>query len=229
MRKFIFSVLFSLLLANVARADLILDLTGDAGSSIVSFSTSGSATVNGSSIAGTGTEFRLPVALNPSFRFWAGIADFDGLFSTSGSDSGAIALSAPINVAVNGSSVASFVRVDLRPDFDLVVFESTSSNSYPAVSPGDVLSWSGSGTFNLNGGSNNALGNFETVFNSGSHEYSDASRPVAADGSVFINVNSTSSAAVPEPSSMALLSFGAVGVGLCRSRRRKRTDEAPNA
>lgn len=142
---------------RVSRADLILTLW-DGGGKVVNYSatTSGSnVPISVGAIAAANKLFRLPTATS-----WNSLADdFIGNALVNGAnvlDNDDLALSSPITYSYGGVSMGEFTSIDLDPsdlnERDSIELEASSNLGYPLVqSPAQALSWSGSGSFTLDG------------------------------------------------------------------------------
>ncbi|MCH1503395.1 MAG: hypothetical protein L7V86_07430 [Verrucomicrobiales bacterium] len=201
--------LFSLVgLVSPVHGDLILSFTGTAGSSTVSWEASGSVTVSSAVPADSSTVGAAPIsgAWNTGFDNNLGTVFLSSSYSN-------------LNVGLDGGGIDYTVNSD--PSFlNISTIDLTGGTSggddfqpdplgtanYPALSDGDVVSWSGSGSLDLGN-------NFDTVFNVAPG--TTTTLMSAIDGGSYV-VNVT---AVPEPSSF-LFGGGLAMLLICHRRRR---------
>ncbi len=223
-------IAFLLLIFTTSRADagLILSLT-DGGGSVVNYSLSGSATLSPSeSIASAFfSGFNLPNP-NPTAGPESWYSPFSlTSFAHLGFDfvnfdfSSSTAETTPLQFFVDSSPVThtgtptpTFEFTDASGgDHFLIRDGAAGAWSYPALSGGEVISWLGSGTIDAGSGS------FATNFNNGTYANSFGS-------GIDYQLQVGSSAAVPEPSSLALFAAGALGLVGYRRRRRRDCNSA---
>jgi len=198
---------FVILLAGsvASQAALILDISGTAGSSVVSYVASGFITVSSATAADdSNSAGKAPVGGSWNSLFDNNIGD---AFLNAASNDNNLSLTNKISYTLNSTQFAEVEAFDLGTtttaggdDFQIDM-DGTGAISYPELTDGDVVAWSGSGTFTL------TTETYDTFFIAGS--YVDG-----IDGNTY-NVNI---APVPEPSSAALL--GLAGLATMLRRRR---------
>ena len=205
---------------STANADLILRLAGKNGSNVMEYEASGSITVGqnyGSVNSGLGLA---PSSGNWTSSFDNNLGDFlrDGM---NGSFNDDLALSnGGVSYRRNGTQFGVLDTLDLDGanggGGDDVELDPTSSISYTSLVNGDTVSWTGSGTFILEDGET-----FNTLFTQlGSFSN-------AIDGGNYTVI--VEFAAVPEPSSIFLLSSGLAGYVFYRRRKKRQTEAADEA
>lgn len=219
-----------------ASADLVLTLTGNTGSGTVQWSATGTGLSVGTPVTGIGptSSGRMPTEAGtppeeseeePEPAGWEtewdnNIGDALKDFPTSANESlvlsdGGIEVTRTESSSGMSYVIGYFDRIDFDPDLSgggaLDDIEPNPSSgapiTYPTLAAGDVVSWSGSGTLDLDSGYN-----FEDVFNPGTYQ------KVHATGSYEVNVVNLS--AVPEPSGF-LLSLVVISVAFRRRRARQ--------
>lgn len=219
-------LLLCVALPNASQATILLSLS-DGGSSVVNYSFSSSGTIaSGFAVSSvTSSRIRLPEDGSWSSFFTSG--DFDdagsallgvtnltaGTFAATGSP--AVFVDG-VRVGLDGGGFPASGEWEIQfsddPGFR---FEATviSNFLYPALSGGEVVSVSGSGSFDV------GSGDFTDNFNVGSYLFAGAS------GLDFAITVSPSFRPIPEPSTMALLVIGLIGVAGASSKwgRRSRT------
>ena len=147
-------------LVGAAEAQLTLTLWGKAGSKVVQYEASGSWTLSvaGSSVSDFAS--RGPLGNAAWSRLWD---DDIGNVLRSDAERDFSSLSSPVIYRKNGTEFARFTLIDLEPSTtsdpagDDVELDVVQAIDYPQAVVGDKLSWSGVGTFTLQG-------NFEAVF-----------------------------------------------------------------
>ena len=196
---------------QTAEADLVLSLSGINGSNVVNYEASGSVTVASSYGDVTST-----LALGPGDGL-TGNGVWSNMFRRNTGEfiSNGVVNDAPyldlvlsnggVSYRVNGAEFGVLDTIDFfgATSFgdDYLALDPTSTTHYPTLAVGDVVSWSGSGTFSLEQRS------FGLFFDA---PYSSS---VAIDGGSYVlNIS-----AVPEPSSFILLA-----IGVCPYFRRQR-------
>lgn len=195
------------LVTTTANADLVLNFSGKKNSSIVTWEATGSV-VNDRLVVGVTNDNlgRLP------FRSaWSTSVDdnIGNLFKAGVSSIENVSLGSVISFRVNGNEFATIDALDLgasdasgQDDVGLDM-SGNAAVAFPGLSDGSVLSWSGSGTFDLGGI------NYDEFFEDG-----DNSAAATINGGFFqVNV----AAAVPEPTSVGILAL--VGLGFISRRR----------
>lgn len=199
------TILTSALLATLAgsvSAALTIEISGTSGSSTVIYTASGSITIT-EAVAVNSTS----TGAAPVFDEWATTFDnnLGDMFQTDVSTDNNRTLSSAISYQLNTVEFAQIEAFDLTAtntvggdDFQI---DMDGTVSYPVLTIGDVISWSGSGTFTL------SAETYDTFFESGTY-----TAPLNG-GDYVINI-----APVPEPSSTALLGLGGLALFL---RRRK--------
>ncbi len=197
-------LLLCLLASKASHADLILNLTGTAGSRTVSFEATGSVTVQNAT-AHFSSLTQAPWAAGSS---WVDFFDDEmgDVFDFSGTHFQR--LSSTVSYRVND---VEFVQLDHVafdnlsgiPTHDGVGLMQSDFVVWPALS-GDDLSWVGSGTFEL-------FQDFDSFFNVGTY-----TSPIQG-GDYVVNVGF---AAVPEPSGLGVLLFLCTGLWCARRPRR---------
>ena len=215
MSRLIFDVASLMALAMVcqtANADLVLlELSGEAGSNVISYTASGSFTSNVANVnANSSDNAQLPSPNSWSQFFDNELGDvfIDNSFLSTRNDDRP--LSAAVSIFVNGVQFGLFDTIDLDRDEsngDDVELDPTATINYPQLSAGDIITFGSadgsgvSGTFTLDEGT------FDTIFNLGTFNNEDETYQVIV-----------SSTAVPEPSSLLFL-LGASAATLCIRRR----------
>ena len=204
--------LLTCFLSSCASADLILNLTGSAGSTAVSWSATGSITTT-RGIPTRSTTVGAAPSTGGALGEWS--TGFDNNMGNliSGSSNDSVALNVGpdtgISYRINGIEFLTFTEIDFGASptagGDDVQLDFGGTVAYPELFVGDVLSWTGSGTFSL-------AANFDDYLVPGS--YSSA----IDGGSYTVNVIT----AVPELSSLALAMIGGAGI-VATYRRRKPT------
>lgn len=138
------ALLSLLAISTSANATLIMTLSGEAGSSIVEFELSGSAISAGSfesDYAGTG--FQITDSFDP---FPSQILNFNNgvyPFLTGG------ATISNVTKGITTQGIAIYLQDDSFLGVPRFGISAIQSQALPPIAIGDVLSWSGSGTFNL--------------------------------------------------------------------------------
>ena len=186
-----------------AHASFVLILTGTPGSGVVSYDASGSMTVDVASVDGlnSGTG-RLPLVNGGDWTSgWSrnvgnALSDYPAdLHDDLGLSDGGI------SIAVNASPIGVWDTFDFDPSAtsggDDFRPDPSATISYPTVTAGAVVSWSGSGTFTLDS-SDPAFDTFEEVFTVGNY-----GQTINSTDDYIINIVS-----VPEPSSLPILTIG---------------------
>ncbi|MEM9478473.1 MAG: right-handed parallel beta-helix repeat-containing protein, partial [Verrucomicrobiota bacterium] len=185
-------VLTLTIFATTSRADLILNLTGSVGSNVINYEASGSVTVTRavtSTISGLGLAPLAPSAGTTA----AWISTFDN-------DLGDI-LNDAMNTSLNDDLALSNGGVSYRRNgvqfgiLDLIDFDGSAtlggddveldtlgSVNYPALVAGDIVSWTGSGTFTLEDGET-----WETLFNTATTSVQSFSNPIDG-GNYTVNI-----------------------------------------
>ncbi len=201
------ALLLSASFCQFTYADIILNISGASGSSIVNWEATGNGIVVSNAYGSdTSTVGAAPVSGAWDTGFNDNLGD---LIINGQTDQLNLVLSGGgISYRRNGVEFNNIITIDLNatatPGGDDIQPDPTGTASYPVLAVGDRVSWSGSGTFTLGGGAT-----FDSYFIQG------VTGTSAIDGgSYVVNIS-----AVPEPTSVGILS---VGVCLCILRRRKR-------
>ena len=221
MSRALVALVIAMAIPGFANAELILELSGITGSNIITYEASGSVTVT-RAISGSTSGLGL-APRHPTLGSAAWTASFDNnmgdVYKSGGAFNENLALSGGgVTYAKNGSDFGTLELIDLDASdtlgADHVELDSAGDISYEALISGDVISWSGSGTFSLIGGDT-----FDSFFNTGT--YSNL-----IDGgnyTVIVSEGTPPPPAVPEPSSLALLSGGALAYGFYRRRKNRKS------
>ena len=196
------------MISNVSQAaSFMLDLSVRPDSKIVNYEASGSVTVTSavaslSSLGGSA----LPVSGTWSTAYDDNIGDALGIFSGALNDD-LLLTNGGVTLFNNGFSIALFDTIDLDPSgstgADDIELDNTTAFTGPSLVAGDILSWSGTGTFTLESK------NFGSVFLLGA--YSNT----IDDGSFVVTITS-----VPEPRHFGLLVGVLVGAVALLIRKR---------
>jgi len=202
MKKIIITTLSSIALVLSAQGALTIDISGSSGSSLVNYTASGSITITEAVVLNSSSTGAAPIGGTWNTGFDNNLGD---MFQFGNSSQLNLALSTHISFQNNTVEFGKIEAFDLGTtdtaggdDFQI---DMLGSISYPALTIGDVVSWSGSGNFSLTSGS------YGTFFESGSYSAS------LNGGSFDVNI-----APVPEPSSIALLGLGGLATLLRRRR-----------
>lgn len=208
--KFIATAALSLcvcLVSTTANADLVLNFSGETNSSIVTWEATGTVT-NDQNVFSV---FNDNLGRLPFRSAWSTSVDnsIGDLFKSGVSTISDVVLSSPISYRVNGTEFATIDALDLGAsnaaggdsvDLDMA---GNGAVSFPTLVSGSVLSWSGSGTFDL------GSIDYDEFFEDG-----DNSASATINGGFFtVNV----AEAVPEPSAVGILAL--VGLGFISRRR----------
>lgn len=205
-RSRFFSLCLGLLSAASASADLIINLSGTSDSAVVNFMATGAVTVTSVTPGFEPDGFgRAPISGSWDSIFDNNIGD---IFAAGAPSQLNVPFSTSIFYRHDGLQFGEFNTVDMTstmtPGGDDFEPDPTVSISYPALVSGDVISWSGSGTFTLTGGAT-----YDSYFIPGSTGSTEID-----GGNFVVNV-----AAIPEPSGFLFSSIAACS--LIWSRRRK--------
>jgi hypothetical protein len=192
-----------LILSSQAKAALIIEISGIAGSNVINYTASGSITITSLTSTTSNAIGRAPRAGVWESGFDNNLGDFILTGNTSALN---LALTNAISYQLNSIEFGKIEAFDIGAtetaggdDFEI---DMLGTISYPALIIGDVISWSGSGTFSLSG-----LNTFDTYFEPGTYSST-------LDGGDFDLIISP----IPEPSSTALL--GLAGLACILRRRR---------
>ena len=180
-------------------AGLIIVISGQTGSNEISYTASGSVTVtqtHSAILSGSGLGPITAGSWNANFDNNLGDMLRDGMVTDLNDD---LALSnGGVSYRRNGVEFGVLDTLDLDGinggGGDDVELDPTSNIIYPSLTAGDVVSWTGSGTFTLEGGET-----FDSLFTVGSFSN-------AIDGGDY----TVTITAVPEPSTYALLTVFAL-------------------
>jgi hypothetical protein len=206
MLLFIAIVALSVSIPSQAKADLVIDLSGDVGSSVVSWVASGSITI-GDATPGLASN---STGRAPEGGTWDSLFDNNIGTIIAGGQSSDLnrALSSNISYRRNGGEFGEIEAFDIGADddpgdddFQIDMFGSV---DYPVLSFGDIVSWVGSGTFTLSSST------YDSYFIGGSQGVSSLD-----GGNYVVNV---AVATIPEPSSSGLACLGMCG-WIARRRR----------
>ena len=188
---------------HLALGDLVLNLSGTAGSNSINWEATGAGVTVTQSAATVGGFFgRAPTI---AFGGWASgfdnnLGDILSNFTDTLNDDLTLG-SGGVSYRRNGSQFAVLDKIDFDPDAasggDDIELESSTTLTYPALTAGNTLTWTGSGTLTLESGT------FDSIFTNGTYS------SVIDGGNYVVNVGST---AIPEPSSF--LFFGLISIGL---------------
>ncbi len=206
--KCLLATIAILTLPTASRGDLVINITGTTGSNVITFEALGSVTVTSVITGESSSSGRAP----GTGGTWDSTYDNnigDPIIAASSQTN--VNLSSVVTYFANGTSFGTFDQIDFgataTPGGDDIGLDPAGTLAYPTLAIGDVVSWSGTGTFSLGSGET-----FDTFFQTGSF-----SNPIDG-GSYIVNITEAS-AGVPEPASGVLMAF--VGV-LCCARRPRR-------
>ena len=208
----IIGTLFAVTLES--HAQLILNLTGTAGSNVISYAASGSVTVTQSHTELTSAHAQAPsVGGGWNRNFDNDLGDFirDPALAT---NIDLVLSNGGVSYRKNGVEFGILDTIDLNGGsgggLDDIQLDPTASLTYPSLIAGDIISWVGSGTFVLL--DNETFDSFFTATGTFSN---------SIDGGIYSAT--IAAAAVPEPA-MAATILGVVAVGVIGVRRRPRKD-----
>lgn len=190
--------------APSAKAGLMLELTGAPGGSIIHYQASGTNAVLSSLTTNNFTFRGGDIYDNTAFSSFFSIVGLSGGFTMSNLTSGATATISSI----------VFRRDFFDHDRDRMSFQGGSGFPHPPGvrwEGGDLIGWSGTGTFDLA-----PLGATFDDLKAGSYSYLDGNF-----GAHTLTI-SQASAAVPEPSSIAIMAVGMIFTAGSRRRRNRR-------
>lgn len=206
--------------SSTANADLILKLIGTNGSAAMNYEASGSVTIT-TAITSVNSSLGLaPLSTgNYTSSFDNNLGDFlkDSMNGTFNDD--LVLSNGGVSYRRNGTEFGVLDTLDLDGAVgggnDDVELDPTASINYPSLLVGDILSWTGSGTFTLEDGET-----FDTLFTT-TGKFSNS-----IDGGQYSVIIQNS--AVPEPSSLILMASGLAGYVVVRRRKKKQLEtEAP--
>ena len=191
------------------RGDLVLNISGIAGSSLINWEATGSVTVTGTIPGVSSANGRAPVGSIWSSSFADNLGD---LIINGVADDSNIALTGSISYRLNNAEFGVIDMIDLEATStsggDEILLHPSSSIDYPSLVSNNEVSWIGSGTFNL------SVETFDTFFIPGSYSNS------INGGNYVVNIIT-----VPEPSSFFLVAVPAfAGVFLRKRRRQEKRD-----
>jgi hypothetical protein len=193
--------------SSPARAGLVLDLTGTIGSNVVSYRATGSVTVTTAHAQIVSNFANAPFANNWTSSFDDNLGDIlrDSMSNSFNRD--LLLSNGGVSYRRNGVEFGVLDTLDLNGSTssggDDIELDPTSTIVYPSLDAGDVVSWTGVGTFTLEDGET-----FDTLFVA-QGSFIDARRT----GVYTVNIS-----AVPEPSAFLLSCVGIAGLAFARSR-----------
>ena len=213
----LFAVLLFGLSSQSANASLILELSGTTGSNVMTYKASGSVTVSNAT-----SGLSSSIALAPVGGSWSGSFDNNlGNFlrnSMDGTFNDNLALSnGGVSYRKNGTEFGVLDLLDLDGSStsggDDVELDFSGNIDYPDLNDGDVVSWTGSGTFLLEDGET-----FDSLFTS-TGTFSNN-----IDGGTYdVVISGSSTGPVPEPGSLLIFAGLASSCFFARQRRNKKS------